>query len=121
MQQLLLLEVVLKGAAGILLILMPLSALKLFGLHRPTERFWPRLAGFLLLGISAGTLVTMASPDSHGGIGPAGLICINFAGAAGLIAPLIWGTAAPERRGRFLLSLTTFTLLALGFIEIAHV
>ncbi len=121
MQELLWFEAILKGAVGLLLIAMPLSLLKLLGLHRPEQRFWPRLAGFLLLGIAAGVVVTLLLPAAKGGIGAAGLVALNLAGAAALIAPLIWGTAAPEWRGRFLVLMTTLALLTLAFVEIAHI
>lgn len=121
MQELLWFEAIFKGAVALFLIVMPLSLTRILGLHRPEQRFWPRLAGFLLLGISAGVLVTLLFPAARGGIGVAGLLAINLAGAAALVVPLIWGTAAPERRGRLLIVLTTIALLTLAFIEIAHI
>lgn len=121
MQQLLWLEVALKGAAGLILIVLPFSALRTLGLDRPANRFWPRFSGFLLFGIAAGTLLSLASPSTKGGIGAGGLVALNLAAAAGLIVPLVWGTAAPDRRGRFLLAALTAALLALAFVEIAHI
>ena len=78
------------------------------------------MTGFLLIGIAAATLVSLLSPSTRGGLGPGGLVAINLAAASGLIAPLVWGTAAPVRRGRLLLVIATLTLLTLAFLEIAH-
>lgn len=113
-------EVAMKGAIGIALVAAPLTVLRLFGLHRDGPRFWPRLVGFLLLGIAAGVLAGLLIPAAKGGIGPAGLIALNLAAAAGLFAPLVWGTAAPFRRGRLIILVLLLTLLALAFLEIAH-
>lgn len=121
MHQLLWIEVALKGAVALALILAPMTFVRVLGLHRTEQRFWPRLAGFALFGIAAGTLVTLLVPAARGGLGPAGLIAINLSGASGLLAPLVWGTAAPFRRGRFLILGAALVLLTLAFLEIAHI
>lgn len=121
MLQLLWIEVALKGAVALVLILAPMTFVRLLGLQRTEQRFWPRIAGFMLLGIAAGVLLTLLVPTARGGIGPAGLIAINLAAASGLIAPLVWGTAAPFRRGRFLILGAALVLLTLAFLEIAHI
>jgi hypothetical protein len=120
-QQLLWFEVVLKSVAGLVLVLLPLTALRFVGMQRPETGFWPRLLGGIVLGIAAGVFITLRFPEARGGIGPAGLVAVNLAGAAMLIAPLIMGTAAPTRRGRAVIVLGAVTLLALAFLEIAHV
>lgn len=114
-------EVVLKGALGGALILFPFSFLRLLGLHKDATRFWPRMAGLLLAGIAAGTAAPLLIPAARGGIGPAGHIAINLFVAAGLLSSLVWGTAAPYRRGRLFILVLSLTLLALAFLEIAHV
>ena len=114
-------EVILKGALGAALVLAPLSFLRLFGLHRDTSRFWPRLAGLLLLGIAAGTAAPLLIPAAHGGIGASGHVAINLCVASGLLSTLVWGTAAPFRRGRAFIVMLGLTFLALAFLEIAHV
>jgi len=114
-------EVVLKGALGAALIIFPFSFLRLMGLHRDATRFWPRMAGLLLAGMAAGTAVPLLVPAARGGIGPAGHISINFFLAAGLLSCLVWGSAAPYRRGRLFILVLSLTLLALAFLEIAHV
>ncbi len=114
-------EVVLKGALGAALILVPFSTLRMLGLHRDTTRFWPRMAGLLLAGIAAGTAAPLLFPVARGGIGPAGHMAINLFAAAGLLSSLVWGTAAPTRRGKVFIVILGLTLLALAFLEIAHV
>jgi hypothetical protein len=114
-------EVALKAAAGLTLIIMPLAAIRLVGMERPASGFWPRLLGAVVLGIAAGVFITLQFPDAQGGIGPAGLIPINLLGAAAMIAPLVMGTAAPTRRGKAFIVINALTLLALAFVEIAHV
>lgn len=113
-------EVLFKGALGAALILLPLTTLRLFGLHRDTVRFWPRLTGLLLVGIALGTALPMLLPAARGGIGPAGNIAINLCAAAGLLSSLVWGTAAPDRRGRAFVLIVGLTFLALAFLQIAH-
>ncbi|HPG90024.1 MAG TPA: ABC transporter permease [Hyphomicrobium sp.] len=121
MQQILWLEVILKSAAGLALLLIPLTAIRLTGMQRPEQGFWPRLLGAVLLGIAAAIYISLQFPDARGGLGPAGLIPINLGGAAGLIAPLIMGTAAPTRRGKLFVFVNAIALLTLAFLEIAHI
>lgn len=113
-------EVVFKGALAGALVLCPLTTLRLLGLHRDTVRFWPRLAGLLLAGIAAGTAIPLILPAARGGIGPAGNIAINLFAASGLLSSLVWGSAAPFRRGRLTVLALGLMLLALAFLEIAH-
>lgn len=121
MQQILWLEVFLKGAAGLTLLLLPLTAIRIAGMHRPETGFWPRLVGGVVLGIAAAVYVTLQFPEARGGLGPAGLIPINLAAAAAMIAPLIMGTAAPSRRGKLFILVNALALLTLAFLEIAHI
>ena len=120
MQQLLWFEVILKAAAGGTLLLIPLTAIRIAGLQRPETGFWPRLLGAVVLGIAAAVFITLQYPDARGGLGPAGLIPINLAGAAAMLAPLVMGTAAPTRRGKAFIIVNAVALLNLAFLEIAH-
>ena len=120
MQQILWAEIFIKAIAGALLFLAPLTTSTLLGLERPSTGFWPRLLGAMTLGIAAGVWIGLQFPAARGAIGPGGLIAINFATAAALIAPLILGTAAPSRRGKLVVVIVTVLLLALAFLEIAH-
>lgn len=121
MQQLLWFEVFLKAAAGLTLLIAPLTAISIAGVHRPESGFWPRLLGGVILGIAGAVYVTLSFPDARGGLGPAGLIPINLAAAAAMIAPLIMGTAAPSRRGKAFILVNALVLLTLAFLEIAHI
>lgn len=120
MQQILWLEVVLKAAAGLTLLIVPLTAISITGLQRPDTGFWPRLLGGVLLGLAAAVYIGLQFPAARGGLGPAGLIPINLAVAAAAIAHLIMGTAAPSRRGKLFILVNALLLLALAFLEIAH-
>lgn len=121
MEQLALFEVALTGALGLLLALLPMTTLRLLGLHRDAQRFWPRLAGFLLAGIAAGAALPMLTPSARGGIGPAGLVAIDLALASALLSALVMGNAAPFRRGRVFILVLGLTFLTLAFLQIAHV
>ena len=121
MQQILWAEIIIKGILGAVLLVAPLAASAVFGMQRPETGFWPRLVGGITLGIAAGIWIGLKFPNAHGPIGPAGLIPINLLAAAALVAPLILGTAAPSRRGKVAIATCTIALLALAFLEIAHV
>jgi len=120
-QQILWAEIFIKAIAGALLFLTPLTMSTLLGLERPSTSFWPRLTGAMALGVAAGVWMGLQFPAARGAIGPGGLIAINFATAAALITPLILGTAAPSRRGKLVVVFVSVLLLALAFLEIAHV
>lgn len=121
MQQLLWFEVILKAAAGLTLFVIPLTAIRIVGMQRPENGFWPRLLGAVVLAIAAGVFITLQYPQARGGIGPAGLVPINLAGAAAMIAPLVMGSAAPTLRGKVFVGLKAVVLLVLAFLEIAHI
>lgn len=120
MQQILWFEIIIKAAAGLTLVLTPLTAIRLVGMERPETGFWPRLLGAVVLGIAGAVFITLAYPDARGGLGPAGLIPINLAGAAAMLGALIMGSAAPTRRGRLFILANAVVLLTLAFLEIAH-
>lgn len=121
MLQILWYEALIKAAFGLPLLLAPLTTLSLAGLDRPASGFWPRLLGSLLLGMALGVWIGIQFPNAHGAIGPAGLVPLNLAAAAALLAPLVMGSAAPTRRGKLLVMLAAIALLALAFIEINHI
>lgn len=121
MQQILWLEVFLKAAAGLTLLFVPLTAISITGMQRPDSGFWPRLLGGAITGIAVAIYVGLQFPEARGGLGPAGLIPINLAAAAAMIAPLIMGTAAPSRRGKLFILVNALVLLTLAFLEIAHI
>lgn len=119
-QQILWAEVIVKAMIGAVLIIAPLTSASVLGLHRPDTGFWPRLCAGLIVGIAAGTWAGIAFPNVHGAIGPGGLIPINLAAASMLIGSLILGHAAPSRRGKIVVAMCAIILVALAFLEIAH-
>lgn len=121
MLQILWFEVAVKAISGAALFVMPVTLIGIFGLARGDTGFWPRACGALLIGIAAAVFIGLEYPQAHGAIGPAGLIAVNLASAAGLIGHLVMGSAAPARRGRVIILLTVILLLALAFAEIAGI
>lgn len=120
MQQLLWLETLLKLASGALLVLAPLTIIKLLGLPPAASAFWPRLLGAALLGIGAATYIEGAWDGSRG-LGMAGLIVINLAGAAALAVSALFGGGAQTRRGALAQWSLVVALVVLVLFEIAHV
>jgi hypothetical protein len=120
-QQILWAEIFLKAAVGMALMIAPLTLIAVVGIAKPEAGFWPRLLGGVSLGIATGVWIGLAFPQAHGAIGPAGLIPINLFAASALLGPLILNRAAPTRRGKLFLAACAVLLLALAFLEIAHV
>jgi hypothetical protein len=119
-QQILWAEIIIKGIAGLVLLIVPLAALAIAGLARPVTALWPRLVGALSLAIAASIWIGLEYPASRGSVGPAALVSINLLSAAVLIAALVMGTAAPTGRGKLLVALSAILLALSGFLEIAH-
>jgi hypothetical protein len=117
-QQLLWLETLLKFGAGLPLALVPLSTLRLLGLPRPEQGFWPRLCGILLLGLAAATFIEGRAAGS-GGLGLAGCIIINLCGAAMLSTLLVMDRGPSAARGRFIVWAVIVVLVVLSLFEIA--
>jgi hypothetical protein len=119
LQQLLWIETLLKLAGGLALCLAPLTVIKLLGLPPASSGFWPRLLGAVLLGLSASTFVEGAWPSSQG-LGLAGCILVNLAGAAMIAALALLGAAAATRRGAATLWGLVVLLVLLSLVEIGH-
>ena len=117
MQQLLWIETLLKLVPGLLLALAPLTTLRVLGLPRPDNGFWPRLTGALLIGI-AGALFIEGTQSSHG-LGLAGCIIINLCGATVLATLLVLDCGPTSTRGRVVVWALTCTLVILSVFEIA--
>lgn len=114
--QLLWIETLLKGTAGLALFLAPLTLAKLFGLPSVQDSLWMRLLGALLLGVAMAIFLQGTRYTSQG-IGLAGLLAINLVSAGALAALLLANSAASTRRGRLILWLLTGLLLILAFGE----
>jgi hypothetical protein len=116
-EQLLWIEACLKLAGGLALTVAPRTLARLLGLPSADQPFWPRLLGALLIGLAAASLL---EARMQGGLGLAGSIAVNLAGAAMIGALLILGRAGNTRRGRLLLWLIAGALVVLGLVEIAY-
>ena len=120
MQQILWTEIAIKAAIGLILLIAPLISLTLAGIQKPDAGFWPRLTGALTLAIALSIWIGITYPQARGSIGPAALVSINLISAAILVAALVMGAVAETRRGKLIVAAGAVTLLALGFLEIAH-
>lgn len=120
MSQILFLEVLVKLAFGVPLLLAPLSVARVFGLPCPPTGFWPRLVGGLLVGLAAAIFIEMRLPGSKG-LGLHGLIAVNLVAAGTLIGLLILNSSAPTLRGRLALWLAAALLFLLALAEIAEI
>jgi hypothetical protein len=118
-QQLLWIEACLKLAGGLALVIAPRGLARLLGLPSADDRFWPRLLGGMLVGLAAASLIEGRRPGA-GGLGIAGSIAVNLAGAATIGALLILHRAGNTKRGRLLLGLVVALLVLLSLVEIAY-
>lgn len=121
MQQILWAEILFKLIGGAILVVAPLTAIRLAGFDRPISGYWPRVLGAVLMGIAAGIWLGIQFPSVRGAIGPAGLIPVNLFAAGALAYHLILGNAAPSRRGKLIVGALTVVLLGFAFLEIAHI
>ena len=119
MRELLVLEVTLKAAAGLVLLFTPLTVIKLFGLPRGDSGFWPRLLGAVLLGIAGACYLEAKFPGSKG-LALGGAIIVNLSAAAAIALMLAVGGGAPSTRGRLALWLVVALLVAMSLAEVAH-
>jgi len=116
--QLLWIEVLLKLAAGLMLLMAPTAVAAVLGLPRPGSGFWPRLLGAVLVGIGAASaLQGFLAPGR--GLHLAGSVVVNLATAAYLLGALMLGPHAPTRRGQFLMAMLLAFLVLLSLVEIA--
>ena len=89
----------LKLSAGLLLVLTPLSVIKLFGLPRTDTGFWPRLLGAVLVGLAGALFVEGRTPGSHG-LGLAGCVIVNVSAVSIMTTLLVLDAGPPSARGR---------------------
>jgi hypothetical protein len=119
-QNLLFVEIVLKGIGGVLLLLFPRSLARVLGLPSVGDTFWPRLLGALLMGLGVATFLDMQLV-ARNGLGLAGLVAINLATMLAVIGMLIMGRAGPTRRGRAAVILAIAVLAILSLFELAWI
>ena len=119
MQQFLWLETLLKLAGGLVLLIAPLTVIRVLGLPGTGSRFWPRLLGALLVGLAIATFIEGWLPGSRG-MSLAGCIAINLVSAGTIAANLILGTPRLLGRGRFLLWFVVAILVSMSLVEVAY-
>ncbi len=117
MQQLLWIETLLKFSAGLVLVLAPLSTIKLLGLPRAESGFWPRLLGSLLIGMAAALFVEGSTPGSRG-LGLLGCVLVNFSAVSMLAGLLALEAGPPSARGRAVVWALVVVLVCLSVLEI---
>ena len=116
--QLLWIEALIKFSAGCILLILPITMLKVFGLPGRDTALWPRLLGGMLAGMGLAQLAEGGIAGS-GGLGLAGTAIVNITCAATLSVLLITNQASATRRGRTALWLVVGLLTILSGIEIA--
>lgn len=119
MQQLLFVETVLKLTGGVLLLLLPLTLCRIFGLPKPQSGLWPRLLGAVLVGLAGATYVEGATQLN--GLGMAGLVIVNMVAVAVILTLLALGGAGATQRSRFTFAGLALILLVLGLLELSQV
>jgi hypothetical protein len=119
LQQLLWIETLLKGSAGLLLTLAPNGTIRLLGLSPAAHAFWPRLLGILLLGIAGAIFLEGSHPGSHG-LGLAGCLIVNFSAVLMLTAVLVFEAGPVSARGRVVMWALVVVLAWLCALELAN-
>lgn len=119
MEQLLWIESLIKGGAGLLLLIMPSGLSRALGLVRPEDGFWARVAGALLTGLGVAAFLTGSGAISPG-LSLQALAAVNLIGAAALIGLQAAGLTAKTRRGRAMISLCTLLFVVLGIAEVLN-
>lgn len=110
----------LKGAAGLVLIVAPAATARLLGLPSAGSGFWPRLLGAALIGIAAAAAIEGRFRGSVG-LGLGGAMAINFIAAGTIASLLILGRVTELVRGRVVLWGVTVLLSLLGVVQIFYV
>ncbi|MGF1649204.1 MAG: hypothetical protein ACFCUN_02000 [Hyphomicrobiaceae bacterium] len=118
LRELLLTELILKGAVGAVLLLAPITVCRAMGLPHGGVGLWARIAGTLLIGIAAALWVENDVAEVRG-LGIGGLIAINTAGLVILLTLAIAGPIS-TRRGAFAVWTMVVVLFGLTIFEIAH-
>jgi hypothetical protein len=118
--QLLWIELATKAATGLVLVLMPLTAIKILGLPRSETVFWPRLLGALLIGLSLATFMDASVRLGHG-LGLGGSFVINLT-VGFVLAGLLYLKQGPQSlRGRIILWALVAIVLTLAAVELAYI
>lgn len=119
LDQILWLDVVLKLGAGLPLMLLPETSLRLAGLAHAGARLSARLLGAAMTGIALAILVE-AALRRPSGLGPGGAFAINLTGTAVLGLVLVAGKTELPFRGRALLWLLLAAMALLAALELPY-
>jgi hypothetical protein len=114
-EQLLWVEMLFKLAAGLVLLIAPITTAAVLGWPRPGSPFWPRLLGAILIGVG---LASALEGRGVRGLALGGSVGINLAAAAFLLVAVLLRPPS-ARRGRLLSWLIVAALCLLSLIEIA--
>lgn len=117
MDQLLWIETLVKGLAGVCLVLAPSTTIRALGLPGALTSFWPRLLGSLLLAIAAASFLTGAK-FLENGLGLGALAIMNLFAGAYFMGHIIFNRSEQSRRGRMLITLVAGLLLVLATTEL---
>lgn len=120
MLQLLWIELVMKLAGGLVLLFVPLTAIKVLGLPRSETPFWPRLLGAVLIALALATYMDASARLGHG-LALGGSFVINVTVGLVLAALLYLKQGSQTVRGRILLWALTAVLLLLAAVELAYI
>jgi hypothetical protein len=118
--QLLWIELVMKLAGGLVLLLVPLTAIKVLGLPAAPSPFWPRLLGAVLVGLALATYMDASVRLGHG-LALGGSFVINLTAGFALAALAYLGRGIETTRGRLVLWLCAAGLLGLAAVELAYI
>ena len=119
-QQLLWLEIILKGGTGLALLLAPSPLARLIGLPPVGAPFWPRALGSVLVGLAIAAAFGVGLGRTNG-LGLAGAAVVNVAAAVFIVAELTIGAPGLARRGRLFLWLLVGVLAILSLVELAWI
>lgn len=116
MSQILQFELILKGGAGLMLLLIPVTTARLLGFPYDRSGIWGRLLGAVMIGI-AGAIYVEHDVEGARGLGVPGLILINIIGIFALLVIVIF-QGVGSRRGAMAAWFTIAVLFSLSLLEI---
>lgn len=116
-EQLLWIDLIIKGSVGALFITIPGPLAQVVGLPRVEHYFYARIAGALLLGIATALYMEGAGRGAGQGLGIAGAGGLNLVGSSAMIALTVTVRQAAAARGRWLLWLSAVVLFGLGLMQ----
>ncbi len=118
-QILLVVDAIINFALGILLIVFPKDFLVILGAPIPSNTFYARILGAVLLGIGLALLLERFQDRNRmAGLGIGGAILINICGAGALVFLLLFGRLDIPLRGYIILWCIALIVISISVIEI---